>query len=79
MMVEMLVRRVVDGRVQLSVELVDTNKGGTECVARSTPVRLTALAVETPFRRCINSSITDGLTVVEDDTSLRKNERISTS
>ena len=79
MMVEMLVRRVVDGRVQLSVELVDTYNGGTECVVRSTPVRLTAQVVESPFRRCINSSITDGLTVVVDDISLRKREPISTS
>jgi hypothetical protein len=31
MMVEMLVRRVVDGRVQFSIEMVDT-KGDSECV-----------------------------------------------
>lgn len=80
MMVEMLVRRVVDGRVQLSVELVDTYKGDTECVTPTRPLgRLTAQVVESPFRRCINSSITGGLTVVVDDISLRKREPISTS
>lgn len=52
MKVEMLVRRVVDGRVQFSVELVDTCKGENECVTRTKPpVRLTATAVATSTQR----------------------------
>lgn len=67
MMVEMLVRRVVDGRVQLSVELVDTYKGDTECVTPTRPLgRLTALAAELPSRRCTLSSITGGSLDVEE-------------
>jgi len=75
MKVEMLVRRVVDGRVELSVEMVDT-KGDTECV---NPGRLTALAVASRSTRCTNSSTTVGLTSVEDASSLKHTESISTS
>jgi len=78
MKVEMLVRRVVDGRVELSVEMVDTtvSKGDTECV---NPGRLTALAVASRSTRCTNSSTTDGLTAVEAVSSLKHTESISTS
>lgn len=72
MKVEMLVRRVVDGRVQLSVELVDTYKGDSECVAQRPLGRLTALAVASPSGRCTPSSTTVVLTVVEDVSSRSK-------
>lgn len=81
MKVEMLVRRVVDGRVTFSVEMVDSNyKGETECVTLTRPpARLTALAVATSSRRCTPSSITVGLNVVEDGSSLKHIESISIS
>jgi hypothetical protein len=72
MMVEMLVRRVVDGRVQLSVELVDTYKGDTECVAQRPLGRLTALAVDSRSPRCTTFVTTVGPTAVEDVSSRQK-------
>ena len=66
MIVEMLVRRVVDGKVIISVEMVDT-RGDTECVTRiKNQGRLTALAAESSSRRCTSLSITGAQSAVED-------------
>jgi hypothetical protein len=75
MKVEMLVRRVVDGRVQFSVELVATYNGDSECVTLTNPLgRLTALAVASRSKRCTSLSTTVVPTDAEDDTSLRMKE-----
>lgn len=76
MMVEMLVRRVVDGRVQFSVELVDTYNGDTECVTLTRPpARLTALVVASSSPASRNSSTTEVPTVVVDASCRLKNMR----
>jgi len=65
MMVEMLVRRVVGGKVIISVEMVDT-RGDTECVTRiRSLVRRTALAAESSSQRCTSLSITGAQSAVE--------------
>lgn len=80
MMVEMLVRRVVDGRVQLSVELVDTYRGDTECVTRiRRPVRRTAQGAESSTRPTRSSTIIVDHTVAVDASCLPRKENISTS
>ena len=65
MMVEMLVRRIIDGKVIISVEMVDT-RGDTECVTRiRNHGRLTALAAGSSFQRCTSLSITGAQSAVE--------------
>lgn len=79
MMVEMLVRRVVDGRVKLSVEMVDT-RGDTECVnLTNSPVGLTALAAASRSPRCTTSLTTVAPTGVEDGFSRSKSNATSQS